>query len=55
MKDWRGNDSGVLFVGFVGVVGEGCLGEEVGSAMRVRGDRRAHLKNVRSEAESKAN
>ena len=24
MKDWRGNDSGVLFVGFVGVVGEGC-------------------------------
>ena len=24
MKDWRVNDSGVLFVGFVGVVGEGC-------------------------------
>jgi hypothetical protein len=54
MKDWRVNDSGVLFVGFVGVVGEG-VGRGVGSAMRVRGDRRAHLKNVRSKAESKAN
>lgn len=23
MKDWRGNDSGVLFVGIVGVLGRG--------------------------------
>jgi len=23
MKDWRGNDSGVLFVGFVGVLERG--------------------------------
>ena len=54
MKDWRVNDSGVLFVGFVGVVGEGCWERSwIGDA--VRGDRRAHLKNVRSEAESKEN
>ena len=47
MKDWRGNDSGVLFVGFVGVLGRCLGGEEL--------DRRAHLKNVKSKAESKAN
>ena len=52
MKDWRGNDSGVLFVGFVGVVGEGCWER---SWIGVRGERRAKLKNVRSKAESKAN
>ena len=52
MKDWRGNDSGVLFVGFVGVVGERCWER---SWIGVRGERRAKLKNVRSKAESKAN
>jgi len=36
-------------------VGEVSGGRGVGSAMRVRGDRRAHLKNVKSKAESKAN
>ena len=55
MKDWRGNDSGVLFVGIVGVVGEGCWERRLDRAMRVRGERRAKLKNVRSKAESKAN
>ena len=40
--------------GVGGVLGRG-LGRGVGSAMRVRGDRRAKLKKVRSKAESKAN
>ena len=52
MKDWRGNDSGVSFVG---CCWGGVWGDGVGSAMRVRGERRARLKNVRSKAESKAN
>lgn len=54
MKDWRGNDSGVLFVGFVGVLGRGVgRGGWIGDA----GERRSGpiLKNVRSKAESKAN
>jgi hypothetical protein len=38
MKDWRGNDSGVLFVGFVGVLGRGVgRGGSIGDA----GERRS--------------